>query len=592
VHSKSVVLNGHILRLGAFNDVVSNTRERESVRIGFSMSPLQEEDTISRNVRMHSGVYGYYGHAMGPNVKAIELSFEFNTEGNSRERELLQLQPQLAQSRIKVRLRENQESQDDEFHITRSMLPVEQRATSLKLNEPNSPTIDLDSLRYEVLKPENLRAGRRYSGFGLPISGKSAGAILNHFLPLRLSIVFDVVEEQARGILGALINPREGRHTERDFATEWETSISIQFRTTLLDVLRDCLASIKQQELFQARIAAVMQQFEKEFTLKNYLQLTSALPPQVRRLLADKITEKTSTLKEAIKAGRKPQFVLAYAPLPEFLDYAVDYIRNYFTLNLKYLGPLRDEPKPVYPLSGTTDPRDVGFRGEHTAAVLDVHKNTPVTYIPSDSFKVPGAISEQKSVSLLAAVSDWLSYMGVVQNLKTTDMGKLGHELKVATTGSGELHELTHVGVGVSQVLPILVLSLLAEPDSTLIFEQPELHLHPRVQTRLAEFFVAMSMLGKQCIVETHSEYLINRLRYLSAVSEGKAIADRVILYFVEKEAGHSRYRPIRINEFGVIPDWPKGFFDENEENAAATLKAAMAKRRRNSSKKNVPPIS
>jgi predicted ATPase len=85
---------------------------------------------------------------------------------------------------------------------------------------------------------------------------------------------------------------------------------------------------------------------------------------------------------------------------------------------------------------------------------------------------------------------------------------------------------------------------------------------------------------------------LINRLRYLSAVSEGKAISEHVILYFVEKEGGHSRYRPIRINEFGVIPDWPKGFFDENEENAAATLTAAMAKRRRKTTKKNAPPLS
>jgi predicted ATPase len=94
-----------------------------------------------------------------------------------------------------------------------------------------------------------------------------------------------------------------------------------------------------------------------------------------------------------------------------------------------------------------------------------------------------------------------------------------------------------------------------------------------------------MSTLGKQCILETHSEYLINRLRYLSAVSDGRAIADLVMLYFVEKDAGHSRYNAIRINEYGVIPDWPKGFFDENEENAAATLRASMQKRKHGTEK-------
>jgi predicted ATPase len=235
----------------------------------------------------------------------------------------------------------------------------------------------------------------------------------------------------------------------------------------------------------------------------------------------------------------------------------------------------------VYPLSGATDPSHVGYRGEHTAAVLDVYKNTPIDYIPSAASFAPTGALEIRRVSLLTAVSDWLGYMGVVDEVATLDKGKLGHELKVATRGNDSLHDLTHVGVGVSQVLPILVLSLLAARDSTLIFEQPELHLHPRVQTRLAEFFVSMTNLGKQCVVETHSEYLINRLRYLSALTQGRSIADKVVIYFVENENGRSRYRPIRINEFGVIPDWPKGFFDENEENSAALLRAAMEKRRR-----------
>jgi predicted ATPase len=170
--------------------------------------------------------------------------------------------------------------------------------------------------------------------------------------------------------------------------------------------------------------------------------------------------------------------------------------------------------------------------------------------------------------------------MGVGSKIQTIDQGKLGHELKIATAEGQNLQDLTQVGVGVSQVLPILVLSLLADPGSTLIFEQPELHLHPRVQTRLADFFVSMTHLGKQCVVETHSEYLINRLRYQAAASQGRNVSDSVILYFVEKEGGRSQYRPVRINMYGVIEDWPRGFFDENEENAAAILRAGLNKRR------------
>jgi predicted ATPase len=132
----------------------------------------------------------------------------------------------------------------------------------------------------------------------------------------------------------------------------------------------------------------------------------------------------------------------------------------------------------------------------------------------------------------------------------------------------------------VSQVLPILVLALLADPGSTLIFEQPELHLHPRVQTRLADFFVSLATLDKQCLVETHSEYLINRLRFLAAVAEDDNVSLSTLLYFVERDKAHSHYRPIRINQFGVIDDWPSGFFDESEELAASILKAGAAKRR------------
>lgn len=169
--------------------------------------------------------------------------------------------------------------------------------------------------------------------------------------------------------------------------------------------------------------------------------------------------------------------------------------------------------------------------------------------------------------------------MGVGTQVETIDQGKLGHEFKVATSSGDSTHDLTHVGVGVSQILPILVLSLLAEQGATLIFEQPELHLHPRVQTRLADFFLSMILLKKQCIIETHSEYLINRLRYFAASSQDKYISDNVLIYFVEKKKETSTFRPIKINEFGVIENWPEGFFDENEENSTRILKAAIKKK-------------
>jgi predicted ATPase len=166
---------------------------------------------------------------------------------------------------------------------------------------------------------------------------------------------------------------------------------------------------------------------------------------------------------------------------------------------------------------------------------------------------------------------DWLQYLGVAENVETRDRGKFGHELKVILPGLSQPQDLTHVGVGVSQVLPILVMCLLAEPDTTLIFEQPELHLHPKVQTLLGDFFLSMSPLGKQCVLETHSEYLINRLRFRAAASNSYVISNRIKMYFVEKYGDSSSFRPVKIDQFGAIEDWPEGFFDQSPREAEAT---------------------
>ena len=90
-----------------------------------------------------------------------------------------------------------------------------------------------------------------------------------------------------------------------------------------------------------------------------------------------------------------------------------------------------------------------------------------------------------------------------------------------------------------------------------------------------------MNKLGKQCIVETHSEYMINRLRYRVAKSEDSSIANNTMMYFVEKDkkTGASNYRSVTINKYGVIEDWPDGFFDESEKMAIEILRAGMAKK-------------
>ena len=123
---------------------------------------------------------------------------------------------------------------------------------------------------------------------------------------------------------------------------------------------------------------------------------------------------------------------------------------------------------------------------------------------------------------------------------------------------------LRDVGYGVSQILPILVDTLLAPPQQTYLLQQPEVHLHPRAQAMLGSFLVDQAVHRKhKFVVETHSDYLVDRVRM--AVREGKGqsglkAADVIILYFERDDQGRAVIHPIQIDERGELQNVPAGY--------------------------------
>jgi predicted ATPase len=596
VHSRSVVLNGHILRLGAFDDVLYDNSPTEQVTIGFELAPGERNGEHSelalglRTIRVR-----YYPRELAESFKTFGCQFAFSAEGSVEEKEVLRLQPRLEQCRITVNPRESSRFQVGELLVTKSQLTPDERLAPFALSQADLQKAELDSLQYELTSPTDIELP--YPPFLPPSRTGQGGTVLGvsfmHFLPNMVSQAYDKAKELVDGLVSSL-SGEFGFYPYHYFAdsADYSLVVSDRFRGIVVEelgrIVQSTEAAAQQGEKAQRqakKVQAAFERLEREFSLDSLQHCLEQLRIKQRRELAETLRQRSGELYETARGGRASPFAIRLIPLPGALDYAVDFIKDYFTQSVKYLGPLRDEPKPVYPLVGATDSKDIGTRGEHTASVLDVHRNTVVDYIPSCQFTLEPLGFAKESATLLDAVLDWLGYMGIASNVQTPDLGKIGHEMKVATTAGGDLHDLIHVGVGVSQVLPIVVLSLLAERDSTLIFEQPELHLHPRVQTRLADFFLSMEILGKQCIVETHSEYLINRLRYRAAVAKDTEVSENVMVYFVEKRGGQSIYRPITINQYGVIEDWPDGFFDENEENAAQVLRAGMEKRKREAHK-------
>jgi len=257
-----------------------------------------------------------------------------------------------------------------------------------------------------------------------------------------------------------------------------------------------------------------------------------------------------------------------YDPLEPSVQEGVSDITDFFQNHINYVGPLREEPHLQY--NGYVDSlTNIGTKGQHCAAVFYHNKDKIIKYIDPVSFKQSDKMMEPQKEKLDRAFKEWLNYVGVSMNIDVT-FGRNGYELKINKQNS----DLTNVGVGVSQVLPIVLACLLAPEKSTIIIEQPELHLHPAMQTKLTDFFIATMLCDKQLIIETHSEHIINRLRLRTVSCQtDKPINENLKIYFTETlnedtkeyKAGNTTFRPLGINQYAAMSDWPEGFFDESQ---------------------------
>lgn len=572
ISSKFVILNGHIIKLGTFDDILSNNSKSQNIRIGFELE-FEHQRNLNRYLNYRT---------QGVNTSLTVNNYYIFTASSEGNKEITQLNPILNQSNMHVHFINNEEEEDAEvrefINVQKSLEDISQRKIKLKL--PVEGIEYQDSLEYTV---ETNGRPDIFQLFSVGEEKIPQGARMFHFLPDTLFAVHNKAQEAAKRLIYLYTNP-DNRYRVLT-SKSLKGNLTPKFVELVMEEIHFISLSRtnEKNELIELRdFSERLKLLKEEFNVKNLHLFLDILTEEMKKDYEIRMKEKEEDLLRALMEEKETHLELAPMDLSDALINGRESISNFFSKKVKYLGPLRDEPKPIYPYSGTTDSKDVGFKGEFTAAVLEIHKDTKVTYISPNSDE---NMNKKRSVPLIEAVLDWLQYMGVAEKVKTTDQGKLGHELKVMVEDGRGFHDLTNVGVGVSQVLPILVLSLLSEEGSSLIFEQPELHLHPRVQTRLADFFVSMMQLNKQCIIESHSEYLINRLRYRSVISENEEISKNVMIYFVEKENGKSHYNQVRINKFGVIEDWPKGFFDENEKNSAHILKAAMSKRKKEKEK-------
>ncbi len=173
-----------------------------------------------------------------------------------------------------------------------------------------------------------------------------------------------------------------------------------------------------------------------------------------------------------------------------------------------------------------------------------------------------------------------LEKLGLTGKVATKILNGVQMEIQVAnlprSVESTDMVNIADVGFGVSQILPVLVALLVAEPGQLVYLEQPEIHLHPRAQEGLAEILADAANRGVRVVLETHSELLL--LTTQSLVAEGKLSPEKVKLHwFTRREDGSTEIHSADLDREGAFGDWPEDFSQVSLQLESRYLDAAEA---------------
>jgi predicted ATPase len=219
-----------------------------------------------------------------------------------------------------------------------------------------------------------------------------------------------------------------------------------------------------------------------------------------------------------------------------------------------YLGPLRQYPQRDY-LWARSRPSDVGQRGEKAIdAILAATENGEKRNVKSKSRLMP----------FQAMIAYWLKQMGLIDSFEVAEiaLGSNRWQARVRTRPGASEVLLTDVGFGVSQVLPVITLLQYVPEGSTVVLEQPEIHLHPLAQAALADVMIqAATHRNIQVILESHSEHLLLRLQ--RRIAEGAISSNDVRLHFCDAPRGISTLTPLEVDLYGNILNWPDKFMGD-----------------------------
>ena len=237
---------------------------------------------------------------------------------------------------------------------------------------------------------------------------------------------------------------------------------------------------------------------------------------------------------------------------------------------IHYLGPLRAYPERRYIWSGSR-PDSMGRAGESAVEAILASRAR------NDRISLGKG---RPRLTLEALVAKHLLGLGLIHSFRVEAEGDGSQVFRVLVQKTKTSTEvpITDVGFGVSQILPVLVLCFYAPKGSTIILEQPEIHLHPSVQSGLGDVLIAATkQRGVQILIESHSEHLLRRLQ--RRIAEERVESDRVGLWFCRSSSGISEITALNLDIYGSITNWPDDFFGDDFREIAETAKQRLRRR-------------
>jgi len=268
-----------------------------------------------------------------------------------------------------------------------------------------------------------------------------------------------------------------------------------------------------------------------------------------------------------LSSAQKNESRQLYVSCTGFFNYIESLLRR-----SQMIGPFRQPPERRYTFAGFGASRS-GPSGEQAIDLL-----------------ITEALLPNNAKPLLRSVSYWLKVLKLADSLRVKDIAKRLSlfEVDVKLSGRKARTNLVDVGFGVSQVLPVLLQGLLMEPGGVYFVQEPEIHLHPDAQAGLADFFMYLACQGVTCVVETHSEYLLLRLRRrlaerakqpLSVIprlrgSKRTLAVENVSVLFSQGKGNEGSISRLDIGRGFQFENLPAGFMSQITEDRMHLLKA------------------